>query len=392
VNEFRDRAKQELTPKVLWVTPNLSGSSGGPTTTTVNGIIAERGAGLRTEILTTVDPDGHGDSRAAIERLDAAGVRVRCFPRVGSSRGSQAWGLSPAMALWMVRHLGAFDLVHVQYVWCMTSVISCLLARFRGMPVVVTPHESLTDHDIETASRNTLMRISKRALRLFYLRTVDCLIFMSELEERDTKSGNVPTVRISHAVAQRVSSAGRPASSDPRKPLNIGFLGRNARKKGINRLLSALKGPGPQSEWHLTLATSSLTSEQIEIIESAKAQNRVNWLGFISDPDDLFSQIDVLVMPSTYEAFGMVAAEAMAHGLPVVVSKHSGVAEIVSEYEAGIVLDEASVGALVAALVRFDDDRASWARYGANGRRAVEERLTYRVYAAATGALYNSLV
>jgi glycosyltransferase involved in cell wall biosynthesis len=88
----------------------------------------------------------------------------------------------------------------------------------------------------------------------------------------------------------------------------------------------------------------------------------------------------------------MVAAEAMAHGLPVVVSKHSGVAEIVSEYEAGIVLNEASVGALVAALVRFDDDRASWARYGANGRRAVEERLTYRVYAAATRALYNSLV
>lgn len=387
-----ERGEEAPPPRVVWITPNLSSSFGGPTTTTVNGVIAERQAGLPSEILTTVSPDGYGDSEAAIDRLEAAGVRMRCFPRVGRFSSSQTWGLSPAMAFWMARHLGAFDVVHLQYVWCMTSVVGCVLAKVRGIPVVVTPHESLTDHDVEIASRNPLMRTLKRALRRFYLKTVDCLIFMSALEERDTESKDVRTERIFHAVASRVLPAVISAPSAPRGPLSIGFLGRNARKKGVDRLIRTLSGPEPQSVWRLTLATSKLTPEQTGIIESIEAQSRVRMLGFVDDPGELFARTDVLVMPSTYEAFGMVAAEAMAHGVPVIVPKSSGVAEIVDEYGAGIVIDEANVDELVTALLGFDRDRASWAGYGVNGLRAVDERLTCRAYAAATGVLYESLV
>jgi glycosyltransferase involved in cell wall biosynthesis len=374
------------------VTPTLSSRFGGPTTTAVNGLIAERQAGLNSEIITTVDPQGPGDSQHAFDRLSAAGVRPMCFPRAGHSASSEVWGVSPTLAVWLIRNLSSFDLVHLQYVWCLTSIFGCLLAKLRGIPVVVTPHESLTEHDIETASRSRSKRALKRLLRRFYLKTVDCLIFMSRLEQRDTSSGDRKSVCIFHAVTERASTRSLRVDTGPSRPLNFGFLGRNAKKKGLDRLIEVLGQDGSPSSWTLTAATTDPTPEQLEAIGSTGVGGRIRWLGFIDDPGQLFASCDVLVMPSTYEAFGMVAAEAMAEGIPVVVPENSGVAEIVREYQAGIIVHEATTSELTAALLALDADRASWPTYGTNGRRAVDERLTYRAYAEATVKLYGSLL
>ena len=105
--------------------------------------------------------------------------------------------------------------------------------------------------------------------------------------------------------------------------------------------------------------------------------DRVRWLGFVESVSDLFDRSDVLVMPSEYEGFGMVAAEAMAAGLPVIVPRLSGVAELVADFEAGLLIERPSESCLLEALTEFDRCRDEWPRLGRNGTRAVNELLTF---------------
>ena len=381
--------------RILWLTPTLSSRFGGPTTTAVNGVVAEKRVGLSTEIATTVSRGGAGDSQAALKRLAADHVPVRTFARAGKSARAEAWGISPSLAVWIARNLRSFDVIHLQYVWCMPSLLGCLLARLRGIPVVVTPHESLTDYDLDVASRSRPKRAFKRLLKRFYLRTVDCIVFMSELEERDTDSGNRRTVRIAHAVAEGTYPGEREFVSANTAPLRIGFLGRNIPKKGVDRLIVALARE-PGRGWRLLVAgpsgTGEFVAEQDRLVRTLNVGDRVQWLGFLDESASLFSRCDVLAMPSVYEGFGMVAAEAMSHGLPVIVPRRSGVAEIVSQFGAGIVMDGPDITDLTAALVKFDVERDAWPAYSRNGIAAVEEKLTFRAYGSNLRKLYASLV
>ena len=379
-------------PRVLWLTPTLSSRFGGPTTTTTNGLIAEHRAGLASEVLTTVGPSGPGDSRPAIDRLRDNGVICHVFRRSSDSESAETWGISFRMVVWLMRNAGEFDVLHLQYVWCLTSLAGCVAGRMRGVPVVVTPHESLTDYDIEVASRSRRKRLLKRLLRKFYLRTVDCLVFMSGLEERDTRRGNRRTIRISHAVAETTHRPEAPAASGG--PLRIGFLGRNIKKKGIDSLIEAVAAD-EKGQWRLLIAgppgTEEFRDELDDLSQRLGVSDQVEWLGYLDERARLFERCDVLAMPSDYEGFGMVAAEAMSFGIPVVVPRRSGVAEIVSEYEAGIVVDKPTATEIADALSDFDSARQEWRRYSENGLRAVEAKLTYEAYARATRRLYDSL-
>lgn len=85
-------------------------------------------------------------------------------------------------------------------------------------------------------------------------------------------------------------------------------------------------------------------------------------LGRLSQEDlsEAFNDYDVLVMPSLFESFGRVALEAMACGLPVIVSDNAGVSELVVEKINGLVFATGSVDALVDKMKWFCDNLANY--------------------------------
>jgi len=379
---------------ILWVSPTIGANSGGPTSTIVNGLIAEKRSGLESELVTTFGREESPGQSEPSRRLARDDVKVRFFRRTGLTGRGEAWGLSFRLALWLVRNVRRYDVVHLQYVWCMTSIVGVIAARLAGVPVVVTPHESLTDFDINIASRHPVLKALKRTLRHLYLRTADQLILMSELEQRDTRHGSVPVKIISHAVLECPTSV-PPAPGSGGSGLRIAFLGRNVRKKGIHLIVEAIgmrpererrlaiAGPPPNDEYRLELDT---------LTERFQIQDRIDWLGFVEDRTAFLRQADLLAMPSAYEGFGMVSAEAMCNGLPVVVPSMSGVAEIVDRFNAGIVMTVSSAAALDQALSALEDDPLLGRELGANGIRAANECLTYESFARETGALYRELL
>ena len=106
----------------------------------------------------------------------------------------------------------------------------------------------------------------------------------------------------------------------------IGFAGREWRRKGLERVIHIIEampeyervvaGPPPDEFQHLV----------------DRVKGRVHVLGWIADMDTFFSKIDVLVHPAIEEAYGMVVAEAMARGIPVVVSDTTGAAQHAQQF------------------------------------------------------------
>jgi len=107
---------------------------------------------------------------------------------------------------------------------------------------------------------------------------------------------------------------------------------------------------------------------------------RVRFRGLVDRTalDDLYCSADVVLMPSRYESFGLVAVEALAAGAPVVTSKTGGLSEVVEDDVSGflIPLDGGEVEAFMAKTLALIRDRELRTRLSLGARKAFEERFT----------------
>jgi glycosyltransferase involved in cell wall biosynthesis len=121
-------------------------------------------------------------------------------------------------------------------------------------------------------------------------------------------------------------------------------------------------------------------------------KERVLFHGAVARPQDALSQIDVLLLPSRIEGFGLVLIEAMAAGVPVVTCNAGGVRDVVQhEFNGLLASDVSNMPADLAACVRrVIEDSALRARIIENGLRSVRERFTWeQVLPAYTNVLAN---
>jgi glycosyltransferase involved in cell wall biosynthesis len=99
----------------------------------------------------------------------------------------------------------------------------------------------------------------------------------------------------------------------------------------------------------------------------------------------------VVAVPSHREGFGVVCAEAMAHGRPVVAAAVGGLLDLVVDEETGLLVQPGDVGALRAALQRLLDDEELRRRLGAAGRERVREHFSWQRTTDLTLAVYEEV-
>jgi glycosyltransferase involved in cell wall biosynthesis len=115
----------------------------------------------------------------------------------------------------------------------------------------------------------------------------------------------------------------------------------------------------------------------------------------VSDAElvELMGSAEVACVPSLYEGFSLPTAELMATATPLVVSRAGAIPEVVGPD--GLCADlvaPGDVGELTVALGALLDDPDRRARYGAAGRRRVQDLFSWRAVAAATAAAYAEAV
>lgn len=288
----------------------------------------------------------------------------------------------------------AADLVHVQRGGPYTMKWPVLALWMRGgAPVVATDHDQLH----AAAWKRRVLRVFDGFVRRF----IAVSDFSTELMASRYGRGSRAVRRIHHGIDL---VRYRPAEPGERERLRaeagiaadatvIGFIGRLAHEKGIDVLLEAAAQVLPTvPNVVLTIAGRGPEEDALRAqVARLGLGERVRFPGFVRDAAEYYRMLDVLAMPSRYEAFGLVAAEAMASGVAVVAAPAGGLREVLGDGAAGRVVPVDDAAALAAALRELVTDPSRRAEVAAQGRQRVRERHDQERMLDATAALYTEV-
>ncbi len=173
-------------------------------------------------------------------------------------------------------------------------------------------------------------------------------------------------------------------TSEPKaKNIQLIYVGRLHMEKGVMMILQALDIlVKEQNRYHFHLNIFGDGDEvYIRELEAFLQQKRpvqcVTFHGKVPQDELIkhYDRSDIMLVPSIWkEPFGLVVAEAMARGLPIIASNLGGPSEIVTHDVDGLLIEPGKVQALVAAILQLSADPAKCKQLGQAARSTVRER------------------
>jgi glycosyltransferase involved in cell wall biosynthesis len=173
-------------------------------------------------------------------------------------------------------------------------------------------------------------------------------------------------------------------------------VGRLVPQKGIEyfiRAIPAIARRYPEAKYIVVGEGWSRDILEAEARASGQA-HKITFTGFASDKDviELMTSADVLVVPSIYEPFGIVALEGMATGVPVVASQVGGLAEVIDHDRTGLFVYPRSPDSIAWGIDRIlsDPDHAKWITE--NAKEKLHKAYSWEAVAMKTVEVYKKVV
>jgi len=159
------------------------------------------------------------------------------------------------------------------------------------------------------------------------------------------------------------------------------FVGRLVPRKGLNYLIEAAEHVLEENKKtvFVFVGEGPLKNYLASAVKKDRLLSNFVFLGVVSDSllQDLYSCVDLFVLPSIQEGQGMALLEAQAAALPVVAFNVSGVREAVRDKETGLLVKEVDSNALAEATLRLLSDKSLSRKMGQHGREFVQENFTW---------------
>ena len=167
-------------------------------------------------------------------------------------------------------------------------------------------------------------------------------------------------------------------------PLRLITVSRLLERKGIHHLLAAIANPSPLPVTLNIVGTGSYEDELRKACTEYGLDDRVTFTGFVRRDKlpELYRQHDVFALPSQTESFGLVFAEAMACGLPIIGTDVGGIPELVRHGTDGILVKPAEPGKVRESLEALLNNPAKRKAMGLAARQRIEEKYAWRVIAS----------
>jgi len=326
--------------KVLHVIPSISPRRGGPGVAALEMAAALRQQGVEASLLTTND-DGPGLlADLPLGRwIDHDGVPLLAFGRWSPPITSlREFAVAPALSQWLAAHLADYDLLHIHALFSYPSTSAMAQARAAGVPYVLSTIGQLCHWSLARSSRR-----KRWMLRLIERRNLDgaAALHVTTNAERDQSADlglAAPAVVIPLGV--HLPPEGATQAQAGAGPTRFLFLSRIHPKKQLEQLFAALAlVPG---DWTLQIAGEGEPAYVASLQRQADQlgiTSRCRWLGFLAGEAkwQALAVADWFVLPSASENFGIAAIEALAAGLPVILSPEVAVAELLSASGAAII-------------------------------------------------------
>lgn len=160
----------------------------------------------------------------------------------------------------------------------------------------------------------------------------------------------------------------------------IGSIGNFRHSKGYDVLLKAASivvKSFPQAKFiSVGEGHGQLYKKMSRLKQRLGLENNVTFLGFRSDVENILSSLDLFVLPSRTEGFSLSTIEAMAAGVPVIVTNSGGPGEIVTHLQDGIIVDAKSPKSMAQGVKMCLSDAELRSALSSNARRTIQSRFT----------------
>jgi glycosyltransferase involved in cell wall biosynthesis len=326
-----------------------------------------------------------------------AGVEALYLPSIARYRSLT---LNPRVLRFCGASLKGFDVVHFYGLYDFLGPAVAFYCRRESLPYLIEPIGMYRPIDRSLRRKSLWHRSIGRA----FCGGARGFVATADLERQDLIDDGIPSEKILvryNGVDSNLSALApglrgkfrQKWSIPPEEPLIL-FLSRLIPRKGADILIAAFARSCPNIG-RLVIAGPEGESGYLVYLQKCAqdsgAANRIIFTGALYDQEKAaaFADADVFALPSRYENFANVVAEAMACGIPVLVSDSCGIASLV-EGKAGIVIQPSSE-AIVGALRRMLGDKNLYARFR-TGCREVTDQLSWPSLAAQMEGFYAKAI
>ena len=359
--------------RVLHVIPALASTYGGPSQAALETCRTLIEEGVEAEIATT-DADAKNDLNIPLEKMVLyEGIPIYFFKRTFNTEYKFSWPITR----WLAHHITDYDLLHIHSIFGYPATLAAYLARRYKVPYIMRPLGML---DYWSMDQNKLAkRLYFHFIEKANLNHARAIHYTSEEEKKAserfgfTSPGVVVPLGISINSKQGEIEKGlfkRKYSQCAGKKLIV-FLSRIHPKKGLELLIEAIsKLKEVREDFLLVIAGSGEPRYETMLRRKVEEKNltpQILFTGFLEGEEKaaLLNDADLFVLPSYQENFGLAVVEAMARGVPAIVSNRVNICREIQAYGAGKVVPCEASKIEEAIQTLLSDDRE---------RRAMGER------------------
>jgi len=374
--------------RVLHVVPAVAARYGGPSQAAVELVRALDARGLSVTLAST-DADGPGRLAVQLRTTTTySGVPAVFFER----RRSESFKYSPELADWLRENVATFDVLHVHAVFSHASIAAARQCWARGVPYVLRPLGTLTPWAL--AQKPVRKRVLTELVGRRMIGRAAAVHYTTQAERTLTESMIGPTAGVVVPLGIESSWLDRDPTPQAERDRVLLIVGRLHPVKNIEAAIAAfhrVRTNSPHAEWRLVIAGDGETEYRNRLEKAADqgpAKGLISFVGWLDDERKRawLRRAAVLVQPSHQESFGVSVLEALACGVPAVVSSGVALAEDVAEAGAGWVCEphETSLASAMSHVMANTEERA---RAGQAARR-LALRFTWTAAAESLADVY----
>lgn len=351
--------------RILHVIPSISQAEGGPSYAVFAFARAAGVAGAETVIVATGDNSSQTGDCTCL-----------CF-----ARNLEPYKISFSLRRWLDRHVHEFDLVHIHALFSFSSWAAARAAQKQNVPYVVRPLGVLNRWGLANR-RRFLKQVWLRWIESPILERAAAIHYTSEAERDEAAKvgqhvAELPSFIVPIPISLRKSEASSPMSETflqnypkAKNKKIILFLARLDKKKGLDVLIRAFaEVKCEQNDAILMIAGSGAGAFVADLHRQAErlgVADDIIWTGFLSGSQKVaaFSAATIYVLPSYSENFGIAAAEALAFGVPTVLSDQVAIARDAAAANAAVVArpDAMEIAAAIRQLLKDSGRREELGR------------------------------
>ena len=325
-----------------------------------------------------------------VSRFQHAGSEVVCLSKDGIRIGSWKGIIFLYKGLRKILKQYRPEVAHVQYM--APGAIPILLLHLLGMHQIIATAHTAADiypnlrlvHFVQQHCVRAFTCITELAERSFF--------GTSQLYSEKTLLKKRNHFTIYNALPAGISISQQAKKQD--QPLTIGVVSRLESIKGMDLVVSAFEQvKACHSKMQLLIVGDGSLRKQMEVqVHNAGLEKAVEFAG--RQPQEKLSsyydRIDILLMPSRSEGFGLTAIEGMAHGCVVVASRTGGLPEVVRDGEVGLLHEPEQVKDLVTQINKLIEQPALWKQFSNNASTYVQ-RFRFNRFCQLFNNLYQKI-